>query len=117
MTLGKRFPRRLPVERTQESIQFQKTADRRRCAGLTTLNFSLSRMFVALMALLCMAALPAAGQTGGEGALQGTITDTTGAVVPGATVTITNTATGVQTIREATDAGFYNISPVPPGTY
>jgi hypothetical protein len=63
------------------------------------------------------ATLPAAGQTAGEGSMEGTVTDNTGAVIPGATITITNNATGVQTVRTATGAGFFNVAPVLPGTY
>ena len=56
-------------------------------------------------------------QTGGGGSIQGTITDPTGAVVPGATVTATNVATRVETTRQTTDAGIYVIAPLPPGEY
>ncbi len=77
----------------------------------------------ALMAVLALAfslvllALPAAAQTAGEGSIEGTVTDSTGAVVPHATVTVTNVATGVAIIRESTSAGFFSISPLLPGTY
>src|SRR5882757_6786166 len=37
----------------------------------------------------------ASGQTGGQGAIQGTVTDPTGAVVSNATVTATDQASGV----------------------
>jgi hypothetical protein len=56
-------------------------------------------------------------QTGGEGGLQGTITDGSGAVVPHASVTVTNQATGIKTIRESSGTGVFTISPLPPGTY
>jgi hypothetical protein len=71
----------------------------------------------ALVLCLVLAALPAAAQTAGEGSLQGTVTDTTGAVIPGATVTITNKATGIATVQKSTSAGFFNMAPVLPGTY
>lgn len=69
------------------------------------------------MAVALSLALPLAAQTAGEGALQGTIMDSTGAVVPNATVTITNIATNIQTVGKSSSAGYYNISPVLPGTY
>lgn len=72
---------------------------------------------LAIALLLGGAARPATGQTAGEGSIQGTVTDTSGAVIPDATVTITNAATGVTTVSKATGSGFYNISPVLPGTY
>ena len=93
-----------------DAINQKDTPGPRRRSGIVAL-------LAALTALLCWAVLPAAGQTAGEGSIQGTVTDTTGAVVPGAIVTITNAATGIQTVRTATGAGFYSISPVPPGTY
>ena len=59
----------------------------------------------------------APAQTGGEGAIQGTVADTTGAVVPNATVTAINTETGVTTTRVTTSAGVYEITPLLPGHY
>jgi hypothetical protein len=56
-------------------------------------------------------------QTGGEGAIQGTVTDQSGALVGNATVTATNAATGVSTTRTTTSDGLYEISPILPGTY
>ena len=60
---------------------------------------------------------PAVAQTAGEGSLQGTVTDSTGAVVPNAKVTATNSATNLAAARTTTSAGFFNISPLLPGTY
>ena len=54
-------------------------------------------------------------QLGGNG-LQGTVTDPTGAVVPGATVTATNTSTGYRQSTRADANGRYSLA-VPPGTY
>jgi hypothetical protein len=56
-------------------------------------------------------------QTAGEAAITGTVTDTSGAVVPNATVTAHNVATGVDTSRVTTSAGVYQISPLIIGTY
>jgi hypothetical protein len=53
----------------------------------------------------------------GGGAISGTVTDPTGAVVPAATVKAKNVASGVETTRQTTDAGLYVISPLPPGEY
>jgi hypothetical protein len=57
------------------------------------------------------------GQIAGTGTIQGTISDASGAVIPQATVTATNIATGVQTERLTTAAGFYVLSPLPAGEY
>ena len=49
--------------------------------------------------------------------LEGTVTDKSGAVVGGATVTITNQATGVSRNSVTGDSGFYRITGLPPGRY
>jgi hypothetical protein len=56
-------------------------------------------------------------QTAGEGTLTGTVTDSTGAAVPNATVTATNKATNVASQRTTSSSGLFNIAPIPPGTY
>ncbi len=49
--------------------------------------------------------------------MNGTVTDSSGAVVPGATVTVTNDATGVVTKTATTTAGTYSVTDLIPGTY
>jgi carboxypeptidase family protein len=56
-------------------------------------------------------------QIGGTGSVQGVITDTAGAVIAGATVVATNSATGVKTTRQTTATGLYVLSPLAPGEY
>ena len=56
-------------------------------------------------------------QTAGEGTISGTVTDSTGAVVSGATVTATNAATNISTERTSSTSGRFTIAPVPPGIY
>ena len=72
---------------------------------------------VAYCFALLLAAGSAFGQAGGTGTIQGTITDPSGAIVAGATVTATNLATGVRTDRKTTDAGFFVLSFLPAGEY
>src|SRR2546425_5401635 len=52
-----------------------------------------------------------------NGTISGTVADATGAVVPGVTVTATNSATGVVTTVQSNDAGVYNFASLLPGTY
>src|SRR5260370_18688839 len=56
-------------------------------------------------------------QVGGSGTIQGTVVDTSNAAVPGATVTATNVDTGIDTIRQTTNAGVYSMTPLQPGPY
>jgi hypothetical protein len=56
-------------------------------------------------------------QIGGSGSINGTVTDPTGAVVPGATVTATNTSTNATTTQVTSNAGTYVLSPLTPGDY
>ena len=51
------------------------------------------------------------------GAIQGTVTDQSDAVVPAATVTIRNVATGQTIVRTTTGSGVYNSGPLTPGNY
>src|SRR5262245_36285346 len=71
-----------------------------------------------LLGVFTLLAPPCAlAQTGGGGSIQGTITDTGGAVLAGATVVATNVATRVESTRRTNEAGLYVISPLPPGEY
>lgn len=72
-------------------------------------------MIVALAVIGCPAWLHA--QISGAGTIQGTVSDSSGAVIPGATVVATDVKRGVKTERRATGAGFFNISPLQPGEY
>src|SRR5262245_29034869 len=67
--------------------------------------------------LLLITSVAASAQVGGGGSIQGTVRDSSEAPVPGATVTATNTATGIETVRQTTAAGVYAVTPLPPGTY
>src|SRR5260370_27797145 len=54
---------------------------------------------------------------GNQGRITGTITDQTGGVVSGATVTVLDVDRGASRILTATDAGEYNAPNLLPGTY
>jgi hypothetical protein len=53
----------------------------------------------------------------GSGRILGTGTDTSGAVVPGATVTITNVATHVETTTVTNDSGYFTMPNLQVGSY
>src|SRR5690349_23414890 len=52
-----------------------------------------------------------------RGAINGRITDPTGAVIPGAAVTVTNTAMGLKTSVTTNQDGYYQALFLPPGPY
>ena len=52
-----------------------------------------------------------------NGTISGSVADSSGAVVPGVTVTATNNATGVVTTVLSNDSGVYNFASLLPGTY
>ena len=51
------------------------------------------------------------------GAVMGVVSDTSGAVIPGASVSLTNTATGVTTATKTNNEGLYVFPYVQPGVY
>src|SRR5579859_4576872 len=59
----------------------------------------------------------ASAQSSDAGALFGSITDNSGAVVPGATVVVTNTATGSKKSVSTNPSGFYAAESLPAGDY
>ena len=66
---------------------------------------------------LLFLACAAFAQTTGTATLVGTLTDNTGAVVPGATVTIVNTETQFVSNSQTTSEGGYYVPNLIPGTY
>lgn len=71
-----------------------------------------------LRILISMAMLAASlFAQGNTGSILGTVTDATGAVVPGAAVTITNTRTGVKSDTKSDSVGNYLFNFLQPGVY
>ncbi|MGA8030112.1 MAG: carboxypeptidase regulatory-like domain-containing protein, partial [Bryobacteraceae bacterium] len=75
----------------------------------------LPRFIPRILALLCLASLPALAQF--SASLQGTVTDPSGAVVPGAHVKLLNNGTQATQETTASDQGFYRFNQLPAGTY
>ncbi|MDQ3219647.1 MAG: Plug and carboxypeptidase regulatory-like domain-containing protein, partial [Acidobacteriota bacterium] len=71
---------------------------------------------VVLVALLFSFDLIVSAQ-GTTSRVTGTVTDTSGSVIAGATVTLVNEATGASLTTETSDSGAYNFDLVLPGTY
>ena len=70
-----------------------------------------------VLVVLALVGLPVFGQSTAAGSLTGTVTDPTGAVVPGASVTVKNDATGQEFAAKTNDEGMFNISSLGSGVY
>src|SRR5947208_2693037 len=68
-----------------------------------------------LLVVFLLAAAPGFPQF--SSAVQGTVTDQTGATVPDAVVTVTNSSTGIVRDSKTSSEGFYRVSTLGPGTY
>jgi hypothetical protein len=77
----------------------------------------LAVMFALLAAMSIGSTRLVAQTTVSQGSIQGTITDATGAVVAGATVTITNNATGQVVVQTTNSSGAYNSGGLLPADY
>ena len=72
--------------------------------------------FALLLLSLLLAATFVSAQTF-RGSILGTVSDTSGAVLPGATVKVKNAGTGLERTSQTTAEGNYTISELPIGTY
>src|SRR5579862_9402591 len=72
---------------------------------------------VALLLAAALFGLQASLWAATTGSISGTLTDQTGALIPGATLTVTNTAQGVQTKTTSDAKGAYTFPSLPVGQY
>jgi outer membrane receptor protein involved in Fe transport len=82
-------------------------------------KFRTQRLWSALLVSLFCLLLAAAGFSQGiaTGSISGTVADPTGATVPGAKVTVVNTATNQASSAVTSEGGFFAFRSLPPGTY
>ncbi len=90
--------------------------------GLRTsaIRHSLQRCIPAILALLglsAMAAAPLVAQSTYTAQLTGVVTDSSGAVVPGAKVTLTDEATGISTSYTTDNKGIFAFNGIRPGSF
>ena len=76
-------------------------------------SFAFALILFTALALMCVS-VAAQGTTS---RVVGTVADSTGAAVPGATVTLTNEATNLSLTTESSDSGAYIFDLIQPGTY
>jgi len=72
---------------------------------------------VIAIAVLGLASVCAYGQTLTTGQISGTVTDPSGAAVPKAQVTVSNTNTGIKRSTESNSEGYYLVPLLDPGSY
>jgi Carboxypeptidase regulatory-like domain len=75
-----------------------------------------SRLYICVLALLVLAGAANAFAQGQNGIITGTVTDNDG-VIPGATVTATDPATGLERSAISNEQGIFRILSLPPGRY
>jgi hypothetical protein len=88
-------------------------------SGKTRSLRTISRVLVLTMTVSVLASgLPIAlGQSLGAGTIEGTVTDATGAVVPGASVAIENRVTGYKRATSTDASGIFRFDNIPPNNY
>jgi hypothetical protein len=94
------------VGRSNESVNVSRTAVR----------FQFWLVSWALLAMIIMGSVPAHGQLD-AGTINGTVTDSTGAVIPGVEVVITNKGTGQSRTTVTNQTGSYSVPSLDPGAY
>jgi outer membrane receptor protein involved in Fe transport len=77
----------------------------------------MNRWKILLCSLACCALLVPSASAQFRASLQGTVTDTQGAVVPGVTVTLTSNETNITRQTTSNDSGFYAFTNLGPGRY
>jgi hypothetical protein len=77
----------------------------------------MSKHLLPALALMCFASANIFAQATATATLQGTVTDKTAAVVPGAEVTISSKSTGLQRVEKSNNDGFYVFNLLPAGIY
>ncbi|MGH9524498.1 MAG: carboxypeptidase regulatory-like domain-containing protein [Terriglobales bacterium] len=75
------------------------------------------RAVAAVLVLLLVSCALTFGQATATASLTGTVSDATGAVLPGATVTITNQQNGIKRTATSSSTGDYRFDSLPPGSY
>ncbi len=80
------------------------------------LRNGISHWFAILAALIFLCAAPLA-HAQFRASLRGTVEDTSGAVVPGATVTLINKDTNETKTSTSDGSGIYNFNALPPGVF
>src|ERR1700733_432484 len=85
--------------------------------SLQKMRYVTWRRLLLLAVLMPFCCLTSSGFGQSLSGIGGTVTDNTGATVPGAQITVSNTATGAVNHPEPSSAGTYTITGLVPGSY
>jgi carboxypeptidase family protein len=72
---------------------------------------------IVAIGMACLLGVGVASAQTIRGTLTGTVVDRDGGIVPGATVTATNAATGISTVAQTNESGIYTFTALQPGEY
>jgi hypothetical protein len=75
------------------------------------------KYFLSALLSLSLTAPAFAQSQGANGAIEGTVSDTSGGILPGVTVTVTNVDTGTERSLVTNEKGLYRVPLLPLGTY
>src|SRR5437870_13556398 len=84
---------------------------------MDALKLSKVVLIVGACLVFALSSLPAFAQGGSTGRIMGAVSDSTGAVIGGATVSVTDTQRGVTRTLTTDEVGAYNAPELIPGTY
>src|SRR5262245_36530685 len=85
---------------------------------MTSIRLSGNWLWILVLIAAFLALTPSLlAQSAGTGAITGRVTDSTGAVIPGVTVTLTSTDTNQTRTAISDENGSYRFALLPPGTY
>ncbi|HEY1897824.1 MAG TPA: carboxypeptidase regulatory-like domain-containing protein, partial [Terracidiphilus sp.] len=85
--------------------------------GIKKTSCALFSRIILSLGALCFCATPLLTAQAGRGAISGLVTDSSGAIIPGASVTATETGTGSKQSAVTTAAGIYSFISLSPGKY
>jgi acyl-coenzyme A synthetase/AMP-(fatty) acid ligase len=84
---------------------------------VTRSYLAMARLGAAVLTLITCFGSPLLAQRADRATISGVVTDAQGSAVPGATVTVRNEGTGVESVRVTNEAGAYSSPPLVLGTY
>src|SRR5512142_2196943 len=109
------LPGDFPVSRVTPGVLPRSATTEKEIGMLPSLRRDFRHAFFALVSTLAVV-FAAFGQTT-TATLTGTVSDASGAVIPGASVILTNDQSGDVRRTVTNGEGYYSLSPIPPGAY